>query len=131
MPRRITSVGVPVLQPKNNPTVSTGIFCLTSVTVRSIRHYKVRCKPWGPGKALDVYSNDKSLQHFAFSGQDWICEYQSRRRYSFSTGYCGPDLLLAVQAGGNAVRLLNEGSEERMSEWTVEQVRMVTESGWN
>ena len=75
-------------------------------------------------------ATSKVCRTLHFSGQDWICEYQSRRRYSFSTGYCGPGLLLAVQAGGNDVRLLNERSDERTSEWTVEEVRMVTESEW-
>ena len=62
-----SSSGALVLKSKNNSDSQQWQFHLTSVTEQSIRHYKVRCKSWGPGKALDVYSNDKTLVHLAGS----------------------------------------------------------------
>jgi hypothetical protein len=92
------------------------------------------CTLWlGTNMFLDVYGDDKTRPHLAeagdYSGQQWHIESQGNGTWKLTNSYSGT-LVLAADASGSELHL-RDPQTSPTSQWTLQLVRPITESGFS
>lgn len=92
------------------------------------------CTLWlGTQMCLDVYGDDKTRPHLAaagnYSGQQWHVENQGNGTWRLSNMYSGTLVLTADSNGGELH--LRDPQTSPTSQWNLEPIRPITESGFD
>jgi hypothetical protein len=91
------------------------------------------CNLWlGPGMALDVYGDDKTLPHLAtagaYSGQQWHVQIGADNHATLTNEYSST-LILSTDFAGSGLHM-TDPPVTRVSQWVLQKWRPITESGF-